>query len=130
MLVGFNYTYTDAEGEIAGRTIVLPASSENTFNASLGYEKGLLSLRVTAAYRDKYLDELGESAQEDGFVEDHLQYDLSARYRVTPKFQVFAELVNLGDEPYVAYQNLGGSKRLLQYEEYSWTAKAGFRVSF
>jgi TonB-dependent receptor len=130
LLVGFNYTYTDAEGEIAGRTIALPASSENTFNASLGYEKGPLSLRVTAAYRDKYLDELGESATEDRFVEDHIQYDLSARYRVTPQFQLFAELVNLGDEPYVAYQNVAGRKRLLQYEEYSWTAKTGFRVSF
>jgi TonB-dependent receptor len=130
VLVGFNYTYTDAEGEIAGRTIALPASSENTFNASLGYEKGPLSLRITAAYRDKYLDELGESAAEDRFVEDHIQYDLSARYRVTPQFQVFAELVNLGDEPYVAYQNFAGRKRLLQYEEYSWTAKTGFRMSF
>ena len=86
--------------------------------------------RITAAYRDKYLDELGESADEDRFVEDHIQYDLSARYRVTPQFQVFAELVNLGDEPYVAYLTSAGRKRLLQYEEYSWTAKTGFRVSF
>lgn len=130
VLVGFNYTYTDAEGEFAGRTIALPASSENTFNASLGYEKGPLSLRVTAAYRDKYLDELGESAEEDRFVEDHIQFDLSARYRVTPQFQLFAEFVNLGDEPYVAYLNSAGRKRLLQYEEYSWTAKTGFRMSF
>jgi TonB-dependent receptor len=130
VLVGFNYTYTDSEGEIDGRTIALPAASENTFNASLGYEKGPLSLRITAAYRDKYLDELGERAEEDRLVEDHMQYDLSARYRVTPQFQVFAEFVNLGDEPYVAYQNFGGSKRLLQYEEYSWTAKTGFRMNF
>lgn len=130
VLVGFNYTYTDAEGDAAGRTISLPQSAENTFNASLGYEKGGLSVRLTAAYRDKYLDELGESADEDRFVEDHIQYDLSARYRVTPHFQLFAEFVNLGDEPYVAYQTSQGRKRLLQYEEYSWTGKTGFRFSF
>jgi TonB-dependent receptor len=130
LLLGFNYTYTDAEGDIDGETISLPAAAENTFNASLGYEKGPLSLRVTAAYRDKYLDELGESREEDRFVEDFIQYDVSARYRVTPQFQMFAEFVNLGDEPYVAYQNLGGRKRLLQYEEYSWTAKTGFRYAF
>lgn len=130
VLVGFNYTYTDSEGEISGRTIALPASSENTFNALLGYEKGPLSLRITAAYRDKYLDEVGQAAEDDRFVEDHIQYDLSARYRVTKQFQVFAELVNLGDEPYVAYVNRSSGKRLLQYEEYSWTAKTGFRVSF
>ncbi|HEY0682918.1 MAG TPA: TonB-dependent receptor [Steroidobacter sp.] len=130
LLVGLNYTYTDAEGEIDGETVALQASAENTFNASLGYEKGPLSLRVTAAYRDKYLDELGETREEDRFVEDHIQYDLSARYRLSPQFQLFAEFVNLGDEPYVAYQNVGGRKRLLQYEEYSWTYKTGFRYTF
>ncbi|WP_202626988.1 TonB-dependent receptor [Steroidobacter agaridevorans] len=130
VIVGFNYTYTDAEGEIGDRTISLPASAENTFNASLGYEKGPLSLRLTAAFRDKYLDELGDDPEQDRFVEDHIQFDLSAKYRVTPQFQVFAEFVNLGDEPYVAYRNLGGRKRLLQYEEYSWTGKTGFRYSF
>lgn len=130
VLVGFNYTYTDAEGDFDGRTIALPMASENTFNASLGYEQGPLSFRLTAAYRDKYLDELGGSSEEDRYVTDHIQFDLSARYRVTPQFQVFADFVNLGDEPYVAYQNLGGRKRLLQYEEYSWTAKTGFRYTF
>lgn len=130
VLLGLNYTYTDAEGDIDGATVALPASAENTFNASLGYEKGPFSLRLTAAYRDKYLDELGDSRDEDRFVEDHIQYDLSARYRVTPQFQLFAEFVNLGDEPYVAYQNIGGRKRLLQYEEYSWTGKTGFRYTF
>lgn len=130
VLVGFNYTYTDAEGEIDGVTIDMPASAENTFNASLGYEKGPISLRLAASYRDKYLDELGDTREEDRYVEDFIQYDLSARYRVTPQFQLFAEVVNLGDEPYVAYQNVGGRKRLLQYEEYSWTGKAGFRYTF
>lgn len=130
VLVGFNYTYTDAEGDIEGITVDMPASAENTFNASLGYEKGPLSLRLTASYRDKYLDELGDTRAEDRYVEDFIQYDVSARYRVTPQFQLFAEVVNLGDEPYVAYQNVDGRKRLLQYEEYSWTSKAGFRYTF
>jgi TonB-dependent receptor len=130
VLIGINYTYTDAEGEANGRTIPLPASSEHTYNVMLGYEKGPLSLRLTAAYRDKYLDELGGSAQEDRYVEDHIQVDLSAKYRVTPQFQLFGEFVNLGDEPYVAYQRGPGRARLLQYEEYSWTAKTGFRINF
>ncbi|MDY6949052.1 MAG: TonB-dependent receptor [Pseudomonadota bacterium] len=130
VLLGFNYTYTDAEGDIDGVATPLPASAQNTFNASLGYEKGPLSLRVTASYRDRYLDELGDTRDQDRFVEDFIQYDMSARYRVTQQFQLFAEVVNLGNEPYVAYQSVGGRKRLLQYEEYSWTSKAGFRYTF
>ena len=82
------------------------------------------------AYRDLYLDELGDSPEEDRYVEDHLQLDLSAKYRVTAQLQVFAQFVNLGDEPYVAYQPGPGSKRLLQYEEYSWTSNLGFRFNF
>lgn len=130
LLLGFNYTYTDAEGDILGRTISLPASSKNTFNATVGYEKGPVSLRVAASYRDKYLDELGSKPEEDRYVADHIQYDLSAKYKVTKNFQVVAEFVNLGNEPYFAYNNVGGAKRLLQYEEYSWTGKLGVRATF
>lgn len=129
-LVGLNYTYTDSEGSVSGYKIPLPAAAKNTFNFMLGYEKGPLSLRATAAYRDTYLDELGPSREEDRYVEDHIQYDFSAKYRLTEQFQLFAEFVNLGDEPYVAYQPGAGRKRLLQYEEYSWTGKMGFRMSF
>jgi len=130
LLVGFNYTYTDAEGDVLGRSIPLPASSKHTYNATLGYEKGPVSLRLAAAYRDKYLDELGGDAESDRYVEDHLQFDVSAKYRVTSNFQIVAELVNLGDEPYVAYRNGPNGKRLLQYEEYSWTGKIGVRANF
>lgn len=133
-LVGLNYTYTDSEGDVPDgdgglRSISLPASAEHTVNAMLGYEKGPLSIRVAAAYRSGYLDELGDEPDEDRYVKDHLQWDVTMKYRVTPEAQVFAEFVNLSDEPYVAYQKGPGGDRLLQYEEYSWTAKAGFRLT-
>jgi TonB-dependent receptor len=130
VVLGFNYTYTDSEGTIDGRTIPLPAAAENTFNAMLGYEKGRVSLRFAATYRDEYLDELGGDADEDRWVKDHVQYDVSGKFRINDNFQVFAELVNVGDEPYVAFQRGPGSDRLLQYEEYSWTGKIGFKAAF
>lgn len=135
LLVGFNYTYTDAEGTInAGtdeeRTIALPAAAKNTFNATLGYEKGPVSLRLAASYRDGYLDELGGDANEDRMIKDHIQWDLSGKYNLNDRIQIFAELVNMGDEPYIAYQRGPGGDRLLQYEEYSWTGKTGIRVRF
>ncbi len=134
-LVGFNYTYTDSEGKVPDgdggtRTIPLPASAESTYNAMLGYDKGGLELRLTAAYRDEYLDELGDDAETDRFVKDHLQVDFSAKYRVTDHFQVFADLVNITDEPYVAFQKGPGRDRLLQFETYSYTAKLGLRYTY
>ena len=130
LMLGFNYTYTDSEGTVDGRLIPLPAASKNTLNAMIGYEHGRVSLRFATTYRDEYLDELGGDPDEDRWVKEHIQLDLSAKVRVTDRVQVFAEFVNLGDEPYVAFQQGPGKDRLLQYEEYSWTGKIGFRASF
>ncbi len=130
LLVNLNYTYTDAEGEVLGRTVPLPTSSEHTFNAVLGYEKGPVSLRAAGAYRSGYLDELGGDADSDRYVKSHFQVDLSAKYRVTPNVQLFGELVNANDATYTAFQRGPGRDRLLQYEEYSWTGKFGVRLNF
>ncbi|WAC48567.1 TonB-dependent receptor [Asticcacaulis sp. SL142] len=130
LLVSANYTYTDAEGDVNGRTIPLPASAKQTANLVLGYEKGPLSLRAAGAYRSGYLDELGGSAEEDRYIKDHFQLDLSAKYKVTDNVRVFAELVNANDATYTAYNNFGGRQRLLQYEEYSWTTKFGVKFNY
>lgn len=137
LLTQINYTYTDAKGRVFTdgdisdpRRIPLPASSKHTFNVVIGYEKGPLSLRAAGTFRDKYLDELGDDATTDRYVSNHFQLDLSGKYRITENIRMFAEWVNVFDRPYFAYQNLDARRRLLQYEEYSWTAKFGVTASF
>jgi TonB-dependent receptor len=131
LLMNLNYTFTDAKGDLAdGRRIPLPASSKHSFNAVLGYDKGMFSFRVAGAYRDGYLDEVGATADEDRYVRPHFQLDLSAKLRVTDNFTVFADMVNLNNAKYVAYQNGPSQRRLLQYEEYKWTAKFGVKANF
>ena len=132
-----NYTYTDATGKVPTdgdildlRKISLPSTSKHTFNLSLGYEKGPISLRVAGTYRSKYLDELGDSAAEDRIVDNHFQVDLSAKYNVTKRVQVYYEWVNINNAKYYAYNTLGSRRNLLQFEEYDWTMKFGARVSF
>lgn len=130
-VISANYTYTDSEGQIFGRTIPLPAAAENTLNLTVGYDSGPFDIRFAVSYRDGYLDELGGNAGEDRMIEDHIQYDITAKYDLTDAVQIYAEFVNLGDEPYVAYQNgPDNRRRLLQYEEYSWTGKLGVRARF
>ncbi|HRP09816.1 MAG TPA: TonB-dependent receptor [Terricaulis sp.] len=131
LVISANYTYTDSEGEVFGRTIQLPASSEHTYNITLGYDSGPLDVRFAISYRDGYLDELGGAPGEDRLIEEHIQYDLTVKYDITDRVQIYTEFVNLGDEPYVAYQTgPAGAARLLQYEEYSWTGKIGLRAQF
>ena len=139
LLTNLNYTYTDATGRITSyddddnsysRKIALPNASKHTFNAVLGYEKGPLSLRAAGTYRSKYLDELGDGPDSDRFVDNHFQLDLSAKYKLLPGVRLFADWVNVNNAKYYAYQNYGGARRLLQYEEYNWTVKFGVSASF
>ncbi|WP_225425760.1 TonB-dependent receptor [Pelagerythrobacter rhizovicinus] len=137
LLMQANYTYTDATGLVPNdgdpmdlREITLPATSKHTANVALGYEKGPISLRLAGTYRDSYLDELGDDAQEDRLVDDHFQLDLSAKYRVSDNVQLFYEWVNINNAKYFAYNTYGGRRNLYQYEEYSWTMKFGARVNF
>lgn len=136
-IIQANYTYTDAEGTVFAdgdvadpRTIPLPATSKHTANISLGFDKGPIDIRLSGTYRDKYLDELDDSAEFDRYVDDHFQLDLSAKYRLTDQIQIFYEWVNINNAKYFAYNRLGGQQNLLQYEEYSWTMKGGVRFTF
>lgn len=136
LLVQANYTYTDAEGTITTlasegpRSIPLPSTSKHTGNIVLGYEKGPVSLRLAGTYRDKYLDELADEPELDRYVDDHFQLDFSAKYQASRNVQFFYEWVNINDAKYHAYNRLGGSRNLYQYERYNWTMKAGWRVTF
>ncbi|MEO1488827.1 MAG: TonB-dependent receptor [Pseudomonadota bacterium] len=142
-LVQFNYTYTDASGEIVDgdigsvtdtptfREIALPATSENTFNAVLGYDKYGLNLRLAGTYRDGFLDEInGDGPDFDRFTDNHFQLDFTARYQVSDNVQVYYEWININDAKFFAFNRFGGRENLLQYEEYNWTMKGGIRLTF
>lgn len=135
LLTQLNYTYTYARGTVldddgVARRISLPASSKNTFNVVLGYEKGPVSLRAAGTFRDKYLDEVGGAPDQDRIVNQHFQLDLSAKFKVTENVRLFADWVNVNNAKFYAYQDFAGSKRLLQYEEYGSTVKFGAKVTF
>lgn len=142
LLVQANYTYTDATGLIPDgdftnidsvdnfREIRLPSTSKHTFNGVIGYEKGPFTFRLAGTYRDQYLDEVGGSAEEDRIVDDHFQIDLSAKYKVNDNIKLFYEWININDAKYFAFNTIGNSQNVLQYEEYNWTMKFGARVTF
>jgi TonB-dependent receptor len=130
-LVQANYTFTDASGTLDdGREIALPAASRHTGNIVLGYEKGPFEFRAAGTYRSKYLDEVAGAADEDRYVDNHFQIDLSAKLKITENIRFFGEWVNVNNAKYFAYQNFGGAQRNLQYEVYGSTVKFGARVSF
>lgn len=126
-LVGFNYTYVDSEGDTGERKVPLPKQSSNIANFMIGYDKHGVDIRLAMKYRDRYIDELGEEGY-DRYVTDHMQWDLTAKYRFNDNWLVYMEAVNLNNEPEHYYA--GQENRLLQYDEFGSTYALGVQYNF
>ena len=134
--LGFNanLTLTDSEatvpptGDQPARDIPFVRQSDSIGNISLFYEKYGFSFRVAGSYRDDYLDELGEVESEDRYMDDHFQVDISTSYDVNENFTVYADVVNLNEEPLKAYWDQSGA--LSQYEAYGRQIRGGVQWRF
>ena len=111
-----NYTYVDSEVQYlntAGAVVAeetLAGLSQNAANATLYYDNGIFSARVSAAYRDEYLTTvpgrnqspgLGAQAVGQNDVEgtaETLNIDFSASWSVTDSLELTVEALNLTDE--------------------------------
>ncbi|WP_416907422.1 MAG: TonB-dependent receptor [Polymorphobacter sp.] len=112
-----------------GRQVQLPDASDLNYNASLYYEQYGLSLRASWQYRSDYLFGLGTEAQGgDGFWQSVGRLDISARYAVSPQFELFFDGTNLLDEPGRRYRGI--PIRVLEYEKFGARFMAGARVNF
>ena len=130
-----NLTLTDGSAEVLGpeegdptRSLPFIKQSDTIANLALTYEKYGFFFRIAATYRDDYLDEVGGEPLEDRYVAEFLQWDLSSSYDINDNLTVFANLVNIDDEPFRAYW--GQSGRLSQWESYSWSANLGLRWAY
>lgn len=126
-LVALNYTYVDSEGNTGDRDIALPKQSANIASFLLGYEKHGVDIRLAMKYRDRYLDELADPGL-DRYTDDHLQWDLTAKYRLSDSWLVYAEIANLGNEPEFYYA--GNRNRLLQYDKFGTSSAIGIQYNF
>jgi TonB-dependent receptor len=135
LLTQVNYTYTYSRGtvhdsdDVAYRTS-LPTNAKNTFNVVLGYDKGPLDLRLAGTYRDKYLDELGDTQEEDRWVDSHFQLDFSGKLKIFEGVKLTVDVININNAKYYAYENYAGARRLLQFEKYGPTYKFGVKANF
>ena len=105
--------------------------AENAANLSVGYDKGPWDVRLAMNYRSEYLDYLADeeddidtvSAENSRFADQHVQWDLTAKYKYNDNFTLKAEVVNIGDRPEFYYW--GSSNRLSQYDEYGTSYSVG-----
>jgi len=127
----FNYTYTTSTANVvrndSEEEINLPGQAEHIGNFSLSYNRGKFNTRISANYRGSYIQEVGGEAEEDEYLNDRLQVDWTVAYAVNSKFRLFAEFLNITNEPFEAY--VGNENNLIQREFYSWWSRVGLKVN-
>jgi TonB-dependent receptor len=130
-----NYTFTSSDATLpGGRVGRLQGQADHVFNAALSYERGVFSAQVSVNYHDDYLAEYGgdegtpDEAFEDVYIDQHFQLDASLSIRTSLRSVIFAEVVNLTNEPFRAYQ--GVTERPIQIEYYERWGRLGFRFSW
>lgn len=93
-----NFTYTDAKaGTLAGgRRLNVVGNSKNQLNASVFYEKGGYSARLSYNYRSKSYGGLNQGGQDVNSA--YGQWDATANWDITPQYSIYASAVNLNNE--------------------------------
>ena len=113
------------------QNIGFPGTSDTIVNASLYYEKYGFSLRVSYQWRSDWLDTLGglgTGGTGDEFRNAYDNLDVSVRYALSDNLTLFADLNNLTDAVYVAYQ--GNEGRPTEVEQIGRRYLFGLRFSF
>jgi iron complex outermembrane recepter protein len=100
-----NYTYVDSEVQYLDTSGALAAEetlaglSKKSANATLYYDNGTFSARVSAAYRDEYLTTVpGRNSNDVEGTADTLNVDFSSSWSVTDALELSLEALNLTDE--------------------------------
>lgn len=128
-----NVTFLDGSFDTAQRAgIGFPGTSKRIVNASLYYEKYGLSARVSYQHRTDWLETLsmgtGGSNSGDEYRHGYENLDVALRYRLTENFTLFADLSNLTDAVYWAYEGTGAKPT--EVEQIGSRYMFGVRVGF
>lgn len=134
--IQLNYTgveseidYVDQTGAVVVRTD-LTGLSKSAYNATLYWENGVVSARVSAAYRDEFLTTVpGRNGNDVEGTVDTLGIDASTKWSVTPNLDLTLEGLNLTDEFQDQYVDSAGN-RLSYYHHQGRQYLLGARYKF
>ena len=93
----------------------MPGTSELSYNLSMSYERGPMTLRLSLNHQGEFLEEFGDSKSEDRWYDKSTYVDLNANYNLRENISIYADFNNLTNQPLRYYQ---GSSRYMMQEEY------------
>ena len=109
-----NGTYADGSSPviISGNSVNLPLFqlSKYTANATIYYETDRWGMRLSSAYRDKYLDGAGGNGNIGSGYKATNNIDFAAHYNVLPKLKLTLEGLNLSNEHSIQYTDVNAKR--------------------
>ncbi|WP_188062364.1 TonB-dependent receptor [Sphingobium sp. KCTC 72723] len=127
---GFQGNVTLLDGSFDTPTqqgIAFQGMSKKIANASIFYEKYGLSARASYQWRSNWLDTLGGFGSGE-YRKGYENLDVSLRYAINENLTLFADLSNLTNEKYIAYQ--GTTATPTEVEQIGSRYLFGARFSF
>lgn len=117
-----DYTAVVVDTARAGR---VPGQSAQTFNITLGYEKGGFSGRVTYAYQGDLLSSVSTSKELDVYQDTYERWEAVLTQKVFKDFTILANLINISNSPERSYQGVVSNLRRIEY--FGWQFSLGIR---
>ncbi|MEL6975455.1 MAG: TonB-dependent receptor, partial [Bacteroidota bacterium] len=137
--VFLNYTYVDSsssfeffdegtEETLLRDDVPFVGQADNVWNAALSYDLGGFSARASLNYNGRSLLSFSDDPELDFFLEERYQLDINASQKINDNLTIFAEFVNLTNEPNVQFQSV--RSQVVNYEIYDWSARFGINFKF
>ncbi|WP_316809684.1 TonB-dependent receptor [Pedobacter heparinus] len=124
-----NYTFTKSEADAQDRKkLRLPGQADHSANGSVSYTLKGFTLQGNLNYNGAYTSTLGTDDASDVIRAARYQVDVNASYRITKNLTIYAEGVNLTNEPQVEY--FGDRSRIYTKTFYDYSARAGLKYRY
>jgi TonB-dependent receptor len=121
-----NYTFVDSEVKVftrPGEKLPFFKQADDIGNAAIFYEKYGVEVRLAWSRTGAYLTALGANTDGDVYQREREIMDAKVSYRLTKRLKIFADVINLRQEPLEEY--IGAPNRGTATEKYWWTATFG-----
>ena len=145
-----NLTLNDSQvtkpaiGAVPARKVRLPGTSDVVYNVGAYYEKYGLTLRLQYQKRSTWMDGIADDLADGGdtYWASDDELDFSARYAITPNFEIYFDASNLLNKPgrrYSEPSNLltasgtptpRSSAQTIEWERFGRRYTGGVRVNF
>ena len=124
-----NYTYTRSKADAQDRKdLRLPGQADHTANGSVSYTLKGFTLQGNLNYNGAYTSTLGTDDATDVIRAARYQLDVNASFRITKGLTIYAEGLNLTNQPQIEY--FGERSRLFTKTYYDYSARAGLKYRY